>query len=162
METATFQSRLLDLRPKLLSFAYSLTKDKADAQRLLQATTEKVLDGRHKFNADTNFNGWVLTQMRSIFLNRTTGITSSVTVSDEAADCYQLNVEAAVEMPQGTFATADMTSAVSELDEMYSQPFNMYVSGYTQHEIARELNISVAAVVSRISYAQQHLQSTLG
>lgn len=162
METATFQSRLLDLRPKLLSFAYSLTKDKADAQRLLQATTEKVLDGRHKFNADTNFNGWVLTQMRSVFLDRTKGISRSVTVYDEAADCYQLNVEAPVEIPQGTFATTDMTAAVSKLDEMYSLPFNMYVGGYTQHEIARELNISVATVVSRIGYAQQHLQNMLG
>ncbi|MDE5800858.1 MAG: RNA polymerase sigma factor [Paramuribaculum sp.] len=162
METATFQSRLLDLRPKLLSFAYSLTKDKADAQRLLQATTEEVLDGKHKFNADTNFNGWVLTRMRSIFLNRTKGITRSVAVYDEAADCYQLNVEATAEIPQGTFAATDMAAAVSELDEMYSRPFNMYVSGYTNHEIARELNISVSAVVSRISYAQQHLQNSLG
>lgn len=162
METATFQSRLLDLRPKLLSFAYSLTKDKADAQRLLQATTDKVFDGRHKINADTNFNGWVLTQMRSIFHDSTKGISRSVAVYDEAADCYQLNIEAAVEIPQGTFATTDMTTAVDNLDEMYSLPFNMYVGGYTQHEIARQLNISVATVVSRINYAQQHLQSSLG
>ena len=159
METANFQSRLLDLRPKLLSFAYSLTKDKADAQRLLQATTQKVLDGKQKLATDTNFNGWVLTQMRNIFLNRAS---SQVTVYDEAADCYQLDVVATSETPEGTFAAADMASAVNELDEMYSLPFNMYASGYTHREIARELNISVSAVVSRINHVQNHLQGTLG
>ena len=162
METATFQNRLLDLRPKLLSFAYSLTKDKADAQRLLQATTQKVLDGTHKFNADTNFNGWVLTQMRSIFLSGSAAVTRSVSVCNEAADCYQLHIEATAEMPQGTFAAADMAAAVSELDDIYSRPFNMYVSGYTNREIAREQNISVTPVVSRISHAQQHQQHTIG
>lgn len=162
MATTNFQSRLSDLRPKLMSFAYSLTKDKAQAQQLLDDTTVKVLASEATLTADTNFNGWVLTQMRSIFRNRTAAMAPAVAVYEEAADCYQLNVEVSMEKPQGTFAAADMAAAIGELSDAYSRPFDMYAAGYSYKEIAGELHLPVSIVKSRILHAQAHLQSTLG
>lgn len=64
-----FQKSLTGLQSKMLSFAYTLTSNRDDAQDLTQDTTLKALTNEKKYATNINFKGWVFTIMRNIFIN---------------------------------------------------------------------------------------------
>lgn len=54
-----FQKSLTGLQSKMLSFAYTLTSNRDDAQDLTQDTTLKALTNEKKYATNINFKGWV-------------------------------------------------------------------------------------------------------
>lgn len=160
MEATTFQNRLMGLQANLLNFAYMLTSNRDDAYDLLQDTTLKALDNREKYVDNTNFKGWVFTIMRNIFINNYRRIARSATVIDQTEDCYHLNLsqDSGLESPDGSYAAAEITSAINEFPEKYRVPFSMHVAGYKYNEIAEEMNIPLGTIKSRIFFARQELQ----
>ncbi|MCX4332978.1 MAG: RNA polymerase sigma factor [Paramuribaculum sp.] len=160
MEATTFQNRLMGLQANLLNFAYMLTSNRDDAYDLLQDTTLKALDNREKYVDNTNFKGWVFTIMRNIFINNYRRIARSATVIDQTEDCYHLNLsqDSGLESPDGSYAAAEITSAINEFPEKYRVPFSMHVAGYKYNEIAEEMNLPLGTIKSRIFFARQELQ----
>ena len=160
MEATTFQNRLMGLQANLLNFAYMLTSNRDDAYDLLQDTTLKALDNREKNVDNTNFKGWVFTIMRNIFINNYRRIARSATVIDQTEDCYHLNLsqDSGLESPDGSYAAAEITSAINEFPEKYRVPFSMHVAGYKYNEIAEEMNLPLGTIKSRIFFARQELQ----
>lgn len=160
MEATTFQNRLMGLQANLLNFAYMLTSNRDDAYDLLQDTTLKALDNREKYVDNTNFKGWVFTIMRNIFINNYRRIARSATVIDQTEDCYHLNLsqDSGLESPDGSYAAAEITSAINEFPEKYRVPFSMHVAGYKYNEIAEEMNLPLGTIKSRIFFARQVLQ----
>ncbi len=160
MEATTFQNRLMGLQANLLNFAYMLTSNRDDAYDILQDTTLKALDNREKYVDNTNFKGWVFTIMRNIFINNYRRIARSATVIDQTEDCYHLNLsqDSGLESPDGSYAAAEITSAINEFPEKYRVPFSMHVAGYKYNEIAEEMNLPLGTIKSRIFFARQELQ----
>ena len=160
MEATTFQNRLMGLQANLLNFAYMLTSNRDDAYDLLQDTTLKALDNREKYVDNTNFKGWVFTIMRNIFINNYRRIARSATVIDQTEDCYHLNLsqDSGLESPDGSYAAAEITSAINEFPEKYRVPFSMHVAGYKYNGIAEEMNLPLGTIKSRIFFARQELQ----
>ena len=160
MEATTFQNRLMGLQANLLNFAYMLTSNRDDAYDLLQDTTLKALDNREKYVDNTNFKGWVFTIMRNIFINNSRRRARSATVIDQTEDCYHLNLsqDSGLESPDGSYAAAEITSAINEFPEKYRVPFSMHVAGYKYNEIAEEMNLPLGTIKSRIFFARQELQ----
>ena len=160
MEATTFQNRLMGLQANLLNFAYMLTSNRDDAYDLLQDTTLKALDNREKYVDNTNFKGWVFIIMRNIFINNYRRIARSATVIDQTEDCYHLNLsqDSGLESPDGSYAAAEITSAINEFPEKYRVPFSMHVAGYKYNEIAEEMNLPLGTIKSRIFFARQELQ----
>ena len=160
MEATTFQNRLMGLQANLLNFAYMLTSNRDDAYDLLQDTTLKALDNREKYVDNTNFKGWVFTIMRNIFINNYRRIARSATVIDQTEDCYHLNLsqDSGLESPDGSYAAAEITSAINEFPGKYRVPFSMHVAGYKYNEIAEEMNLPLGTIKSRIFFARQELQ----
>ena len=160
MEATTFQNRLMGLQANLLNFAYMLTSNRDDAYDLLQDTTLKALDNREKYVDNTNFKGWVFTIMRNIFIDNYRRIARSATVIDQTEDCYHLNLsqDSGLESPDGSYAAAEITSAINEFPEKYRVPFSMHVAGYKYNEIAEEMNLPLGTIKSRIFFARQELQ----
>ena len=160
MEATTFQNRLMGLQANLLNFAYMLTSNRDDAYDLLQDTTLKALDNREKYVDNTNFKGWVFTIMRNIFINNYRRIARSATVIDQTEDCYHLNLsqDSGLASPDGSYAAAEITSAINEFPEKYRVPFSMHVAGYKYNEIAEEMNLPLGTIKSRIFFARQELQ----
>ncbi len=160
MEATPLQNRLMGLQANLLNFAYMLTSNRDDAYDLLQDTTLKALDNREKYVDNTNFKGWVFTIMRNIFINNYRRIARSATVIDQTEDCYHLNLsqDSGLESPDGSYAAAEITSAINEFPEKYRVPFSMHVAGYKYNEIAEEMNLPLGTIKSRIFFARQELQ----
>ncbi len=162
-DSSSFINKLLGLQSNLMSFAYQLTSNREAAEDLVQDTTLKVLDNEEKYVDNVNFKGWVLTIMRNIFINNYRRQVRSATIIDTTEDLYHLNIsqESGLDTPEGTFATKEISKAISEFSDDYKVPFSMYVAGYKYSEIAEHMNLPLGTVKSRIFFARKRLQETL-
>lgn len=154
-DSSTFKKRLLGLQSNLLNFAYQLTTNREAAQDLVQDTTLKVLDNESKYVDNVNFKGWVFTIMRNIFINNYRRQVRSATVIDTTEDLYHLNLsqESGLTSPEGSFATKEISKAISNFTDEYKVPFSMYISGYKYSEIAEKMGLPLGTVKSRSSPA---------
>ena len=160
MASAKFQSSLMSLQANMLNFAYMLTSNRDDAYDLLQDTTLKALDNEDKYAEGTNLKVWVFTIMRNIFINNYRRVSRAATVIDTTDNQYLINLpaEAARETPDGTFTANEITAAINAFSDEYRIPFSMHVAGYKYEEIAKEMNLPLGTVKSRIFAARKRLQ----
>ena len=159
----SFRSNLVNLQPNLHNFAYQLTSDHEAAADLVQETTLKALDNEEKFTSDANFNGWVFTIMRNIFINNYRRSVRQATIVDTSEDLYQINTyqESALASPEDTIAVQDITNILKTFDADFRVPFNMHVAGYKYSEIAEHLNLPVGTIKSRIFFTRKRLRAAL-
>ena len=67
MENLSINQQLIKIQDRLLSFAYSLTEGRDEAEDLLQETSLRVLDNQEYYKENTNFLSWSFTVMKNIF-----------------------------------------------------------------------------------------------
>ncbi len=160
MASAKFQSNLMSLQANMLNFAYMLTSNRDDAYDLLQDTTLKALDNEDKYAEGTNLKGWLFTIMRNIFINNYRRVSRAATVVDTTDNQYLINIsaESAQESPDGTYTANEITAAINSFSDEYRIPFSMHVAGYKYEEIAKEMNLPLGTVKSRIFAARKRLQ----
>lgn len=163
MSALTFNDRLLKLSDVLEYFALSLTKDKEQAQDLLQETLLKALTYKDKFTPETNLKAWLHTIMKNTFINDYRKATRARTVVTTKDDLEVLDF-----VPATTFAAPDSAIShkeimgfINQLGDAYRIPFVMHFNGYKYKEIAEELNIPIGTVKSRIYLAKQTLMANL-
>ena len=160
MNSADFQSKLMNLQSNLLNFAFILTSNRDDAYDLLQDTTLKALDNEDKYAENTNFKGWVFTIMRNIFINNYRKVARSATIIDQTEDLYHLNLpqDSGLDTPEGSVAANEITAAINSFSDEYRIPFSMHVAGYKYNEIAEKMNLPLGTIKSRIFFARKRLQ----
>ena len=159
----SFKNRLIGLQGNLLSFAYQLTSNREQAEDLLQDTTLKALDNEEKYVDNVNFQGWLFTIMRNIFINNYRQTVRKSTVIDQTEDLYHLNIsqDSGLDTPEGSFAVKEISSALNSFSDEYRIPFNMFVAGYKYNEIAEKMNLPLGTVKSRIFFARKRLREQL-
>ena len=150
----------MSLQANMLNFAYMLTSNRDDAYDLLQDTTLKALDNEDKYAEGTNLKVWVFTIMRNIFINNYRRVSRAATVIDTTDNQHLINLpaEAARETPDGTFTANEITAAINAFSDEYRIPFSKHVAGYKNEEIAKEMNLPLGTVKSRIFAARKRLQ----
>lgn len=163
MSALTFNDRIIKMSDVLEYFALSLTKDKEQAQDLLQETLLKALTYKDKFTPDTNLKAWLHTIMRNTFINdyrKSTRARTVVTTKDdlEVLDFVPATTFAA---PDSAISHKEIMQFINSLSEQYRVPFMMHFNGFKYKEIADELNIPIGTVKSRIYLAKQTLMSNL-
>ena len=163
MKTATFTQNLVSVQGELLSFALKLTSDYEDANDLLQDTTLRALDNEDKYEAETNFKGWIYTIMRNIFINNYRKAVRDQTFIDKTDNMFYLNSGIALEADstEGAYDMKEMRRIVNSLPKDYRVPFSMFVSGFKYREIADKLGLPIGTVKSRIFFTRQKLQAAL-
>jgi len=163
MSTIEFYSQFKQVNPALEGFALQLTRDREQAQELVQETVVRALRYRDKFTLGTNFKAWITTMMRNIFLNQKRDYKRRKTESIPNDSLY-LNLEhTGTTDNQGEHAIRmqEILQQVKALDESIRQPFWMFYQGYAYDEIAETLEIPLGTVKSRIFNARKKLKSAL-
>ena len=69
MTAIEFNTKILNERSSLKSFALSLTRNSEDAVDLIQETYLKAITYRNKFEDSTNLRAWLFTIMKNTFIN---------------------------------------------------------------------------------------------
>ena len=153
---------IVDLQPRLLGFARSLTRDPEEAADLAQETTARALGALRSFSPGTNLRAWLFRILRNTYLNqrRAARRRPSGPLDDlEAATGDVPTVE------HDVLVRAELRvvlEAFRGLPERYARP--LYLTAVEERsyaEVARELGIPIGTVMSRIHRARQLLLSRL-
>jgi RNA polymerase sigma-70 factor, ECF subfamily len=154
----TFARLLEGLRPDLLRFAFWLARDRSVAEDVVQETLIRAWKSRDEIKDTAATRPWLLTIVRR-----------------EHARLYERKrlptVDVADVEAQGDPALAtdgdagldDLRRAILQLPDEYREPLVMQVlGGHTTIEIAKELGLTQAAVLTRLFRARNKLREVYG
>ncbi len=153
-----FHALCQSLRPDLLRFAFWLSRDRSLAEDVVQETLLRAWKSRDALKDETAAKPWLLTIVRR-----------------EYARCFErkrlplVDVEELVAREEPTLADAgdaqleELRAAMFKLPEEYREPLVLQVlMGYSTAEIAAELELSTAAVLTRLFRARKQLRALCG
>jgi len=154
----TFETELVGLRPRLLSYATKLTQCSIRAEDLLQDTFMKALGSRHLFTPGTNLSAWTFTIMRNTFImqSRRAG-----RIAEDPDDRFTLSL--AVEPNQETRELfRDVLDMISGLSTgMQNSLYEVGLMGETYEDAAEKLGIPIGTVKSQLCRARMKLEDLL-
>jgi RNA polymerase sigma-70 factor (ECF subfamily) len=142
----------------LYRFGYWLARDEALAQDLVQETYLRAWRSLDDLRDTTAAKAWLITILRReharLFERKRLDVEplEDVVVDDRGARTPEQSGEDGV-----------IRAAIAKLDPKYREPLLLQVlGGYSCEEIARELGLSAAAVMTQLFRARQKLKAALG
>ncbi len=155
---ARFQALCQSLRPDLLRFAFWLSRDRALAEDVVQESMLRAWKAQDSLLNEAAAKPWLLTIVRREYARLF-----------ERKRFVTVDIDELVAREEPTLAVgeehdiADMRAALFKLPDEYREPLVLQVlMGYSTAEIARELNLSGAAVLTRLFRARQQLRAACG
>lgn len=157
-ERARFQALCQALRPDLLRFAFWLSRDRALAEDVVQETLLRAWKAQDSLLEQSAAKPWFLTIIRREYAR-----------TFERRRFVTLDVDDLIAREEPMLAAADdqelteLRAAMFKLSDEYREPLVLQVlMGYTTAEIAAELNLSAAAVLTRLFRARKQLRALCG
>ncbi|HWJ35001.1 MAG TPA: sigma-70 family RNA polymerase sigma factor [Steroidobacteraceae bacterium] len=155
---ARFQALCQSLRPDLLRFAFWLSRDRDLAEDVVQESMLRAWKAQDSLQDETSAKPWLLTIIRREYAR-----------SFERKRFVTLDVEELIAREEPMLAAADeqdlveLRAALFRLPEEYREPLVLQVlMGYSTAEIAAELDLSSAAVLTRLFRARKQLRTLCG
>ena len=99
-QPATFEELAMPLFEQLYNFAHWLSKNREEAEDLVQETYAKALRGFSSYQPGTNFRAWMYRILRNTFLTSRTGLKATMTVPLETDDDGPVVVVADSQTPE--------------------------------------------------------------
>jgi len=153
-----FEALCRQLRPDLLRFAFWLSRDRALAEDVVQETMLRAWKAQDSLQDEKAAKPWLLTIIRREYA-RTFERKRLATVDVEdliAQEAPSLGVTDDQE-------TDELRAAIFKLPDEYREPLVLQVlMGYSTAEIAEELALSNAAVLTRLFRARRQLRTLCG
>ena len=155
---ARFQALCHSLRPDLLRFAFWLSRDRALAEDVVQESMLRAWKAQESLLDEGAAKPWLLTIIRREYA-RTFERKRFATVDVDELVAKEAPMLAAAEQQD----IGDVRLALLKLPDEYREPLILQVlMGYSTAEIARELNLSGPAVLTRLCRARQQLRAACG
>lgn len=160
-----FEELAIPLLDSLFNFAVWLTRDRAEAEDIVQETYLRALKGFGSFQPGTNFRAWIFRILHNTFLTSRCGlaVTRTVTLDDEA-EIPQAAVT--TETPESILLAEVSQQAVRDAIAAVPATFREVmlladVEEMSYQEIADTLAIPIGTVMSRLSRARRALRAAL-
>jgi RNA polymerase sigma-70 factor, ECF subfamily len=156
-----FEELAVPLFDQLYNFAHWLTRDRTEAEDLVQETYAKALRGFSSFQLGTNFRAWMYRILRNTFLTSRTGLKATMTVSLEPEEeSPELPIQR--ETPEAMLIERSnwqlIQSAIEELPLQFREVLLLCdLEEMSYREISEALSIPVGTVMSRLSRARNAL-----
>jgi RNA polymerase sigma-70 factor (ECF subfamily) len=153
----------------LFAMAMRLTRNRADAEDLVQDTFVKAFRHADQFKRGTNLRAWLYTILHNTWRNRLRDASraavevDSEQVEQAAADGGgSQEVETPERILMRSTLDAELQTALDELPEAFRQAVWLRdVEEFTYAEIAEMLNVPIGTVMSRISRGRRLLYEKL-
>ena len=164
-----FGAEVLRYLEPLYATALRLTRNRADAEDLVQDTVVKALRFSDRFERGTNMRAWLSTILHNTWRNR---IRDAGRQAVEADSTRLEELESSAGSPSANATPedlllrntldADLRAALDELPEIFRQAVWMRdVEEFSYAEIARMLDVPIGTVMSRISRGRRMLLELL-
>lgn len=163
MTALEFSYTIDKLSGSLKPFALRLTRDREDANDLMQETILKAFSNREKYTDGTNLKAWMYTIMKNTFITNYQRMVRKNTFIDSTDNLHYINSSSNSidNSAYGKFAMKDINNAINKLNDSYKVPFLMHFNGFKYHEIADKLAIPIGTVKNRIHIARKELKHKL-
>jgi RNA polymerase sigma-70 factor (ECF subfamily) len=164
-QSDSFEELAIPLFDQLYNFAHWLTRNREEAEDLVQETYARALKGFPSFELGTNFRAWMYRILRNTFLTSRTGLKVTMTVPlDNEEDGPELAVES--DTPETILFERSnrelLQKAIDDLPEYFREIILLCeVEEMSYQEIAETLSIPIGTVMSRLSRARKTLRVSL-
>jgi RNA polymerase sigma-70 factor (ECF subfamily) len=155
---ARFQALCQALRPDLLRFAFWLSRDRALAEDVVQETMLRAWKAQESLLDESAAKPWFLTIIRREYAR-----------NFERRRFVTLDVDELVAKEEPMLAAADeqdlveLRAALFKLPDEYREPLVLQVlMGYSTAQIAAQLELSNAAVLTRLFRGRKQLRKLCG
>jgi RNA polymerase sigma-70 factor, ECF subfamily len=173
-DQATFADQTMELMPSLYAAAMRMTRNRADAEDLVQETYLRAYRGFGGFEQGTNLKAWLYRILTNTYINSYRAKKRRPDESDleEVEDLYLYRriggLEAAMAGRSAEdelldrFSESEVKAAVEELPENFRMAVVLAdVEGFSYKEIADILDIPIGTVMSRLHRGRKALQKRL-
>ena len=173
-EQGDFADEAMQYAPQLYSAAVRMTRNRADAEDLVQETYLKGFRSYHTFTEGTNLRAWLFRILTNTYINKYRAKQRRPTESDlgEIEDLYLYKNLGTFEDPSIGRSAEDSLMAMLPDDEvkqaLESLPDNFRipviladVDGFAYKEIAEMLEIPIGTVMSRLHRGRKAMQKAL-
>jgi RNA polymerase sigma-70 factor (ECF subfamily) len=153
-------ARLLEsFRPDLMRFAFWLSRDRAIAEDVVQETMLRAWRARKELRNTTALRPWLLTIVR----RENARLYERKRLPTVDLDEVIANQDAALALNDADPEIADLRRAILALPDEYREPIVLQVlGGFSTGEIAKELGLTVPAVLTRLFRARNKLRDMYG
>ncbi len=163
-QSDSFEELAMPLFDQLYNFAHWLTRNREEAEDLVQETYAKALKGFSSFRSGTNFRAWIFRILRNTFLTSRTGLKATMTLSLDSKEEPELAGEG--DTPETILMERSnrqlVQSAIDELPVYFREVVLLCeVEEMSYQEIAETLSIPIGTVMSRLSRARRTLRDGL-
>jgi RNA polymerase sigma-70 factor, ECF subfamily len=168
------EALLLPLLPSAYGYAFRLTRNRADAEDLVQEAALRACRGAHTFEPGSHFKAWFFRIVVRCFWekHRVAQRRPQTVDFDDTPDLYlftrmretgiAVTSENPVDETLDRLGTERIADAIAQLPEEYSSVSTLYfMEDFAYHEIAQVLDIPVGTVRSRLHRARKMLQKAL-
>ena len=163
---APLGTEALEHLPQLRKASYALTRNRADAEDLVQDAYLRALRSSGRFQAGTNLKAWLLTILRNLVRNHRRDEYRARSYVEHGADAAQERVPAPDATPEQillsrTFAPQLQAALESLPKALRDAVWLRDVEELTYAEMAKQLRIPIGTVMSRISRGRRFLHDRL-
>jgi RNA polymerase sigma-70 factor, ECF subfamily len=156
-ERGRFEALCMPFRTDIFRFVYWLCRDRALAEDVVQETLLRAWRSLDSLGDEQAARPWLLTiarrELARVFERKRLPIVDLDVANEAEPESLAINDQHEVE---------DMRRAILKLDVVHREALVLQVLlGYSTEEIARHLDISVAAVLTRLFRARQVLRQQL-
>jgi RNA polymerase sigma-70 factor (ECF subfamily) len=164
---ADVAAQIVSLQPRLVRFAWSLTRDADAAEDLAQETIVRALAAQWRFQAGTNLKAWLFRILRNVHLNvvraasaRPAVISIEELVGEPPPQFEELNPVEARVLERAELARVE--EAYRAVPPAFAVPlFLTAIEELSYAEVASILDIPVGTVMSRVYRGRRMLISKL-
>lgn len=141
MDTLDYSRRLLEMPDTMIE---------------VSAAPEEYID-------NVNLLEWILTVLRTIFINNFHQLVREQTIVDHGVNIYTLDMTTEPDsyLPEDSFQMQEIAVAIDRLESDLRMPFSLYLSGYNSYEIADRLDLPLGTVKNRLFFAQNQMKDAL-
>jgi len=156
---AAVSAGIVAFLPQLRAFAYSLTKNRHQAEDLMQTAMQRALAASHQFMPGTNFKAWSFTILRNAFYNQWRSPESRNVALDDGSTNYIPSVGATQE---AALEVCDLRRALAQLGKDQRQALLLVaVSGLEYEAAGRICGVAKGTMKSRVSRARGNLRALM-
>ncbi|MBR0648135.1 sigma-70 family RNA polymerase sigma factor [Roseomonas terrae] len=153
----SFHEALVALLPKLRVQALSLTRNRADADDLVQAAVTNALAAQSSFTPGTNFGAWMYRILRNRFISDRRRQRETIDMDDAPADAF-----ARPAGQEDSLALRELRTEIAKLPADQRTALVMVtVQGMSYEEVAAAMGCAVGTAKCRVFRARCTLEARL-